>query len=143
MICQHITIEELAGELFIEIANRNPELNLRTVFVPYSELNRYCEAVTDVLEKQAEPYFTYVQPNFIQYSLRNYKMFFVELRRLNTKNNQLDCGLCGSFECSREHLVDYFDYYIDKEMIEIYQSVAKSLKDIEFSIVDEFPSGDK
>lgn len=143
MICQHITIEELAGELFIEIANRNPELNLRTVFVPYSELNRYCEAVTDVLEKQAEPYFTYVQPNFIQYSLRNYKMFFVELRRLNTENNQLDCGLCGSFECFREHLVDYFDYYIDKEMIEIYQSVAKSLKDIEFSIVDEFPSGDK
>lgn len=143
MICQHVTIEELAGELFIEIANRNPELNLRTVFIPYSELQRYSEAVADMLEKEAEPYFMYMRPNCIQYSLRNYKMFFVELRRLNKENDQLDCGLCGSFECSREHLVDYFDYYIDKDMLEVYQSAARSLKDINFSIVDEFPSGDK
>lgn len=142
MICQHITIQELASELFIEIANRHPELNLRTVFVPYSEIQRYSEAIADVLEKKAKPCFTYMSPKCIQYSLRNYKMFFVEVRRLNKENNHLDCGLCGSFECNKEHIVDYFNYYIDEEMLEIYQSVAKSLPDINFSVIDEFPSGD-
>ncbi len=142
MIFQHVTIQELAGELFIEIASRNPELNLRTVFVPYSELERYSEAVTAVVDQKAEPYFMYMSPKCIQYSLRNYKMFFVEVRRLNKENNHLDCELCGSFECTKEHLADYFNYYINEEMLEIYQSVAKSLEDINFSIIDEFPPGD-
>lgn len=141
MICQAITVPELAGELFIEIANRSPELNLRTVFVSYSEIARYCEAITDVLENRAESCFTYMSPKCIRYSLRNYQMFFVELRRLNKETNHLDCGVCGSFECTKEHLSDYFHYYINEEMLEIYQSVAKSLA-IDFSIVDEFPSGD-
>ena len=64
------------GVLFIEIANRNPEWNLRKVFVLYSELEQYSEAVIAAVKQKAKPYFMYILSGCIQYSLRNYKMFF-------------------------------------------------------------------
>lgn len=128
--------------LFIEIANRNPEWNLRKVFVLYSELEQDSEAVTAAVKQEAKPYFMYILSGCIQYSLRNYKMFFVEVRRLNKENNHKDCGLCGSFDCTKEHLADYSSYYINEEMLEIYQAVAESLENVNFSVIDEFRSGD-
>lgn len=72
MYTYRITLDEIAANLFIEISRRNPELDLRSVFVSYKELERYAENMASMLDRLLtlietiqHRYFTNIQDSLL------------------------------------------------------------------------------
>ena len=130
-----ITLDEIAANLFIEISRRNPELDLRSVFVSYKELERYAEHVTAYLDDHNSRYITCFGRDNTAQVLHEYSRFFVEEQFITS--SEYSCyGLMGGLMCTHNTLVECFHMFIDIELLNAYTTASRNMSEISFKIVE-------
>ncbi len=135
MYTYRITLDEIAANLFIEISRRNPELDLRSVFVSYKELERYAENVTTYLDSQHVRHVTCFDRNYTAQVLHEYSRFFVESKQLLNTSTYSCYGLTGGEMCNSTNLIECFHVFVDIDLLKVYTDAARNLSEINFKVV--------